>query len=90
MCVTCLLQFSARSQAFQPILADHLQGIQAWFILVVCRLSQQAFLDERCDAVQHGDRHAPKRCRDGLCGLQRAPSNEDREPAEECLLVWRE
>ena len=90
MGIPCLLLFSTRSQAFQAILAQHLEEIQARFILPMCRLAQQAFIDERCHAVQDRDRHAPKRGRDSLYGLQRAPSGEDRKSAKERLLIWRE
>jgi len=79
--------FSAADEAFQTILAHRLQHHDARLMLSLFCLVEQAFVDERCYAVQHGQPQVTRCITDGLISLECAAANEDAEPPEEPLLL---
>src|SRR5690242_10352375 len=83
------LHFAARGQALQSILPNGFQHHQARFAPLLLDLLQQAFVDERGDSIEDLCRTviAFKSRTNGLCRLQSAASDEDREPPEETLLL---
>ncbi len=85
-----LLLLAGRRQSLQPVLADGFEHGEAWLAVRLLLLDQQAAVRRGGEAVQRRRPGAVPLTRDGLRRLHGPAASEDRQPAEERLLVRRE
>src|SRR5262249_28306070 len=74
------VDFSARRQPLQRVLADGLQHHHARFAVRTFFQSQQALVNERGDTIHHVQRQRSIRVAHGRCGLQRATTHKHSPP----------
>src|SRR5215467_4277217 len=90
MSLQCGLHLSTRGESLQSKLANRLQHGEAGLICLVRCLLEEIFIDQGSDPIQHRWHWIAKCGRNGLCCLECAAADEDREALEKPLFVWGE
>ena len=78
------LGFVALGETLEAVFPDRLEHPEARLAIARLDLPQQALVDERDERVEHVEAQLTVRVADGHCALDRAATDEDREPPEEC------
>src|SRR6266700_8397803 len=87
VCLLCCCQLSRCLQALASIFADGLQQLEAWLLLLLLGLLDQALVQERGHSFQYIHPRFTLTLVDCFGCFKCATSYKDREPAEEVLLL---